>query len=52
MTRQVVVVVLSTWTGAVILVSHDIEFVEKLVSIRVLLMPDGHVGYLSDQWLD
>ena len=40
------------WPGAIILVSHDTEFVEQLAPTKVLLMPDGDVDYFSADWLD
>jgi ATPase subunit of ABC transporter with duplicated ATPase domains len=40
------------WKGAMVLVSHDTEFVEELAPDRVLLMPDGTVDYWSDDFLD
>ena len=40
------------WKGAIILVSHDTEFVEQLAPTKVLLMPDGEVDYFNDDWLD
>jgi ATPase subunit of ABC transporter with duplicated ATPase domains len=43
---------LSAWKGAIILVSHDTEFVEQLAPTKVLLMPDGQVDYFSNEWLD
>jgi ATPase subunit of ABC transporter with duplicated ATPase domains len=43
---------LRTWKGAMVLVSHDPEFVAELAPDRVLLMPDGTVDYWSDDLLD
>ena len=40
------------WPGAIILVSHDEDFVRELAPTKVLLMPDGDVDYFSDDWLD
>ena len=50
--RQAVADALSGWKGAIVLVSHDTEFVEELAPSKVLLMPDGEVDYFSDDWLD
>ena len=50
--RQAVADALSAWKGAIILVSHDTEFVEQLAPTKVLLMPDGQVDYFSNEWLD
>jgi ATPase subunit of ABC transporter with duplicated ATPase domains len=40
------------WKGAMVLVSHDTEFVAELAPDRVLLMPDGVVDYWTDDLLD
>jgi ATPase subunit of ABC transporter with duplicated ATPase domains len=40
------------WKGAMVLVSHDTEFVTELAPDRVLLMPEGVVDYWSDDLLD
>jgi ATPase subunit of ABC transporter with duplicated ATPase domains len=50
--RQSVADALSNWKGAIILVSHDTEFVEQLAPTKVLLLPDGQVDYFSNEWLD
>jgi ATPase subunit of ABC transporter with duplicated ATPase domains len=43
---------LREWKGAMMLVSHDVEFVTALAPDRVLLMPDGTLDYWSDDLLD
>jgi ATPase subunit of ABC transporter with duplicated ATPase domains len=43
---------LRDWKGAMVLVSHDAEFVAELAPNRVLLMPDGVVDYWSDDLMD
>ena len=43
---------LREWKGAMVLVSHDPEFVTELAPNRVLLMPEGVVDYWSDDLLD
>ena len=43
---------LASWKGAMIIVSHDVEFVRELQPQRVLLMPDGTLDYWSDDLLD
>jgi ATPase subunit of ABC transporter with duplicated ATPase domains len=43
---------LRSWKGAMVLVSHDPEFVTELAPNRVLLMPEGVVDYWSDDLLD
>jgi ATPase subunit of ABC transporter with duplicated ATPase domains len=50
--RQAVADALVDWPGAIILVSHDEDFVRDLAPTKVLLMPDGDVDYFSDDWLD
>ncbi len=50
--RAAVANALVAWKGALIIVSHDTEFVEQLAPTKVLLMPDGQVDYFSDDWLD
>jgi ATPase subunit of ABC transporter with duplicated ATPase domains len=40
------------WPGAIVLVSHDADFVARLQPDRVLLMPEGDVDYWSDDLLD
>ncbi|MGI9643969.1 MAG: ABC-F family ATP-binding cassette domain-containing protein [Ilumatobacteraceae bacterium] len=50
--REAVADSLIDWPGAIILVSHDTEFVRQLAPTKVLLMPDGDVDYFSDSWLD
>ncbi len=43
---------LREWKGAMLLVSHDTEFVTELAPNRVLLMPEGTVDHWSDDYLD
>jgi ATPase subunit of ABC transporter with duplicated ATPase domains len=43
---------LRDWKGAMVLVSHDVEFVTELAPDRVLLMPEGVVDYWSDDLVD
>ncbi|MFM8562697.1 MAG: ABC-F family ATP-binding cassette domain-containing protein [Acidimicrobiia bacterium] len=50
--REAVADALSGWKGAIIFVSHDTEFVERLDPTKVLLMPDGQVDYFGPDWLD
>jgi ATPase subunit of ABC transporter with duplicated ATPase domains len=50
--REAVADSLSSWKGAIIFVSHDPEFVERLSPTKVLLMPDGQVDYFNDDWLE
>ncbi len=50
--REAVGDALSEWPGAMILVSHDTEFVERLSPTKVLLLPDADVDYFHDEWLE
>ena len=50
--RTAIARALTTWRGSMILVSHDVEFVEALAPQRVLMMPDGTLDYWSDELLD
>ena len=43
---------LAAWKGAIILVSHDTDFVAKLAPTKVLVMPEGSVDYWGDDYLD
>lgn len=43
---------LAAWTGTMIIVSHDRDFVAALQPDRVLTMPDGSLDYWSDDLLD
>ena len=50
--RAVVGAALRDWKGAMVIVSHDTEFVTELAPDRVLLMPEGVLDYWSDDLLD
>jgi len=50
--RTAIAEALQGWPGAMVVVSHDMEFVEALAPERVLLMPDGQVDAWSDDYLD
>ncbi len=43
---------LRDWKGAMVLVSHDPDFVAELAPQRVLLMPDGTLDYWNDDYLE
>ncbi|CAN5542703.1 ABC-F family ATP-binding cassette domain-containing protein [soil metagenome] len=49
---QAVAAALKEWPGAMMIVSHDRDFVDQLRPERVLLMPDGTLDYWSDDLLD
>ena len=50
--RTAVAEALSTWSGSMILVSHDIGFVEALAPQRVLMMPEGELAWWDDELLE
>jgi ATPase subunit of ABC transporter with duplicated ATPase domains len=50
--RTAVADALSTWPGSMVLVSHDVEFVRALGPNRVLMMPEGQVGFWDDELLE
>ncbi len=43
---------LAAWPGTMIVVSHDVEFVEALEPDRVLMMPEGQLDYFSRDALE
>jgi ATPase subunit of ABC transporter with duplicated ATPase domains len=45
-------IALSGWKGAMVIVSHDVRFVEKLAPQRVLFMPDGTLDYFDESLLE
>ena len=50
--RDAIAEALAAWPGAIVLVSHDTEFVAALEPSRVLLMPDGEVDDWSDDLIE
>ncbi|MBI3649005.1 MAG: ABC-F family ATP-binding cassette domain-containing protein [Actinobacteria bacterium] len=50
--RTAIAEALQSWPGAMIIVSHDPEFVEALAPERVLMMPDGTLDFWSEDLLD
>jgi ATPase subunit of ABC transporter with duplicated ATPase domains len=50
--RAAIAEALQRWPGAMVIVSHDTEFVEALAPERVLMMPDGELGFWSEDLLD
>ena len=50
--RSAIAEALQDWPGAMIIVSHDTEFVEALAPERVLMMPDGTLDYWDEELLD
>jgi ATPase subunit of ABC transporter with duplicated ATPase domains len=49
--RTAIAHALAGWPGAMIIVSHDPEFVAELEPQRVLLMPEGTLDYWDDEFL-
>ena len=50
--RDAVADALAAWPGAMVIVSHDTNFVERLVPQRVLTMPEGVLEYWRDDLLE
>ncbi|MET0728015.1 MAG: ATP-binding cassette domain-containing protein, partial [Acidimicrobiales bacterium] len=50
--REAVAEGLRGWSGSIILVSHDAEFVRDLEPDKVLLMPEGTLDHWSDSYLE
>ena len=50
--RSAIGTALSSWPGSIVLVSHDIEFVDALAPDDALLLPDGTLDYWSNDLLD
>ena len=50
--REAIATALGSWPGAMVLVSHDREFVATLDPDRVLLLPEADLDYWSDDLLD
>ena len=50
--RTAIAEALQGWPGAMIIVSHDPEFVEALAPERVLMMPDASVEFWDEDLLD
>ncbi len=50
--RTAIAQALADWPGAMVIVSHDPEFVDALQPQRVLMMPDGDIQYWDEDLLD
>jgi ATPase subunit of ABC transporter with duplicated ATPase domains len=50
--RTAIAHALRDWPGAMVIVSHDTEFVEALAPERVLMMPEGGVDHWAEDLLD
>jgi ATPase subunit of ABC transporter with duplicated ATPase domains len=50
--KQALLDALSIYTGTVILVSHDTDFVADLVPDRAIMMPEGTTHFFDQSMLD
>ena len=50
--KEALLAALEQFTGTLVLVSHDSEFVEELAPDRVILMPEGDTAYFDDSMLE
>jgi ATPase subunit of ABC transporter with duplicated ATPase domains len=50
--REAVATALGGWPGAMVIVSHDREFVDALGPGRVLMMPEGTLDFWNDDLLE
>jgi len=50
--RSAIGAALAGWSGTMVLVSHDPDFVRELRPDRVLLMPEGLLDHYSDEMID
>jgi ATPase subunit of ABC transporter with duplicated ATPase domains len=50
--RTAIAEALQDWPGAMVIVSHDSEFVGALAPERVLMMPEGALDYWSNELLE
>ena len=50
--REALLEALDQYTGSLVLVSHDADFVEQLGPDRVILMPEGDTSYFDDSMLE
>ena len=50
--RTAVAEALAGWSGSMVLVSHDVEFVRALSPHKVLMMPEGELTFWDDELLE
>jgi ATPase subunit of ABC transporter with duplicated ATPase domains len=50
--RTAVAEALQTWRGSMVLVSHDVDFVQALAPQRVVMMPEGALAYWDEDLLE
>ena len=50
--KDALLAALEQFTGSLVLVSHDSEFVEQLAPDRVILMPEGDTAWFDEGMLE
>jgi ATPase subunit of ABC transporter with duplicated ATPase domains len=50
--RTAVAEALAGWSGSMVLVSHDVAFVQALAPHKVLMMPEGELALWDDELLE
>jgi ATPase subunit of ABC transporter with duplicated ATPase domains len=50
--RTAVAEALAGWSGSMVLVSHDVGFVQSLAPHKVLMMPEGELALWDDELLE
>jgi ATPase subunit of ABC transporter with duplicated ATPase domains len=50
--RDALLEALRDYTGTIVLVSHDTDFVEELNPDRAIVMPDGKLDYFDKEMLE
>ncbi len=50
--KEALLAALRQYTGTLLLVSHDTDFVEALQPDRMILMPDGETGFFDESMLE
>src|SRR6266511_6084917 len=50
--RSAVAEALAGWSGSMVLVSHDVGFVQALAPHKVLMMPEGDLALWDDELLE
>jgi ATPase subunit of ABC transporter with duplicated ATPase domains len=50
--RTAVAEALAGWSGSMVLVSHDVGFVQALAPHKVLMMPEGELALWDDELLE
>jgi ATPase subunit of ABC transporter with duplicated ATPase domains len=50
--KEALLAALDQYTGTIILVSHDVDFVAGIVPDRAILMPDGDMAFFDESMLE